>query len=293
MKKGILRLALFCSLLAVSLGALLGPVAARAASGATVSISPATQQVNPGESFSVEVVVDASVFMRDAQFTLSYDTKYLECVSVTLEGNAFQEWAAASSAEAPLWYPKPNATKTPGSITYGIVLTGPPAEGPEGGVLLECQFKAKTGVNGTTALTLSDVVVGSPVNEGQLKSMPIEDLTVSNAQVTVGAASATRTTSAATTKPKTTATTSHPPTTTSAKTQTAAAPPTTTASTTTEPQPLEGTTTAAPATVTVTSLPATGGGATTQSVPWAIVGGVVGAVLLAGIGGFAILNKKK
>jgi hypothetical protein len=263
-----------------------------AAGGTTISFTPDTVQVDPGQSFTLEIALDSGTFMRGASCTINFDPDMLECVSVT-EGDIFQGWAGTHGAET-IAYPKPNLTKTPGSVDTGISIMGgnetPDLDGPDSGVFLVCEFKAKSGVNGTTSITLSEVVaVTNEINNlGMLQGKEIDGVTASQCQVTVGTPAATSSAAPTTTVPKTTTTTSKPTVTTTSK------PPVSTIKTSTSQpattsQPLTTTTSQAPQTVTVTQPPtstAPDSTGATPGVPWAMVGGIIGGVLLVGVGGF-------
>ena len=75
------RLTLAGVLLLVAAG-LLRAVAPAGAASATLSVSPATQTVNPGASFSIAVVQNADVVTIGAQTNLTFDPSLLQVVSV-------------------------------------------------------------------------------------------------------------------------------------------------------------------------------------------------------------------
>jgi hypothetical protein len=289
LKNFIQRLFASCAILAVLAGTLFAlPTAVSAADSvpgnATMSISPATTQVNPGDTFTVKINLESDTFLRAASCIINYDTKYLECVSAEV-GSIFSDWATANGADTYVT-PKPNVTKTPGEVNTGVTIIGGEAfDGPKSGAFLEFQFKAKSGMSGSTDITLSDVQIYTSIDNGETMSVLLSGITSENGRVTVGTASSTPppTSSATTTAPASTIkTTSSTPTTSS---QPVSTPPPSTPKTTTQsstPAPLIS---QPPATTTTT-----GGG---QTIPWAIVGGTIGLVLLAGGGGFIILNKKK
>ncbi len=138
-----------------------GPLPVNAADtvpgNAVMSISPASVKAEAGETFTLNIILDSDTFLRAASCTINYDTKYLECTSVT-EGGIFSDWAAANESETYVT-PKPNLTKTPGEISTGVAIIGGTEEnaldGPATGTFLVCEFKAKSSVNGNSNVTLT------------------------------------------------------------------------------------------------------------------------------------------
>jgi hypothetical protein len=294
LKNFIRRVLSSCILLtALFLSTLAAPLPVNAADtvpgNAVMSISPASVKAEAGETFTLNIILDSDTFLRAASCTINYDTKYLECTSVT-EGGIFSDWAAANESETYVT-PKPNLTKTPGEISTGVAIIGGTEEnaldGPSTGTFLVCEFKAKSSVNGNSNVTLSDVEIFTSVSDGKTRSIMLDGITSEYCQVTVGTVSST---TAPPASPSTTtpATTTTPPT---SNTSTASIP-TTTSST---PQTTVHTTAPVSTTASQVSSPTTAEtiGTGGQTIPWAIVGGTIGLVLLVGAGGFIILNKKK
>ena len=146
----------------------------------SMSISPATQTVNAGESFDVEVVVATTGLTRAAQFDLSFAPSLVQVTSVT-EGNYYSDWATAHGG---LTYFNPGATNnTAGTVHMAAVaiLGGGPGGQTGSGTFIVVHMTAKTGVSGTSALTLFDIIVADE------NAQAIPDVVINSGEVVVGA----------------------------------------------------------------------------------------------------------
>ncbi|MGQ9675494.1 MAG: cohesin domain-containing protein [Chloroflexota bacterium] len=150
-----------------------------------VSIDPATQVVNPGASFSVDVRIDSALAVRAGQCGFRFDAAVVQVEGVD-EGGFLKEWAISNGCNTQVMSP-PQIDNVNGKVSvfgYYIVGTACAEDGPSGsGVFCTFRMKAKTGVTGQSALTLSDVVV-MDANYGEYSG---SKLTINNGQAIVGA----------------------------------------------------------------------------------------------------------
>jgi archaellum component FlaF (FlaF/FlaG flagellin family) len=176
--------ALMIGLLA-SLGISSGPVLAD--SGVSMSVTPATIEVQTGETFTVELVIDTSVEASGAQCQLTFDPAVVRCDSVE-KGDFFD--ANPPSGTTVLWLGFPPAIDNDaGEIANAGVAIVPPTAGVTGsGIFLKLTF---------TALADGQCEIG-------FKKAAVSDLQAANAldeptvgAVTVGGGSGTPTTGTA------------------------------------------------------------------------------------------------
>ncbi|MGQ9675495.1 MAG: cohesin domain-containing protein [Chloroflexota bacterium] len=141
---------------------LVPPVAAWANPSATLGISPETVTVHPGAFFEVKVLIKGDIPLRTAQCSLKFDPSLLEVESV-VEGDFFKTWASANNC-ATLVFPEPAIDNASGVVaSTGVAIMGLTEGGPSGeGSLFIYKMKAKAGAKGRAALTLDQVVVGDP-----------------------------------------------------------------------------------------------------------------------------------
>jgi hypothetical protein len=179
-------------------------------SNTSLSISPSTKNVQVGDAFTVDVVVNVDRVSRGAQFSLTFDKSIVEVESVD-EGTFYRNWATANGRDTtvlPQWTPD-NAR---GKVSVGSVLIA--SSGLANGVTdlagasgngTVATLSLKALANGQTALTLGDVVVNGLDSAGTAK--PIDGTVVNNGQITVGASlTPTVSTTATTTAAQATAT---------------------------------------------------------------------------------------
>ena len=152
----------------------------------SMSISPATQTVNVGDTFDVSVVATCTdAQTRGAQCGLSFTPGILECTSVSV-GNFYGDWATAhgGSADPLMGFDIDNQGGTVSMVALAIFHILEPV-GPSGsGVLYIYHFHALQ--NGAAQLTL--LQPGMSDNVGN-DIGPSDGLQVNNGQVTVGASS--------------------------------------------------------------------------------------------------------
>ena len=136
----------------------------------TVSISPASQTVPQGQTFTVDVYINPAVAIAGATFNLAFNASLLTANSVT-QGNLFAGFVT--------FFNPGTINNTAGTITniFSAITQSGGGSVTTPGVLATISFTAKTAL-GTSPLTLSSVTVGDPAGQ------PVS-LTVNNGQVTV------------------------------------------------------------------------------------------------------------
>ena len=138
-----------------------------------VSVSPPTQNVDMGETFTIDVTMDPNTSIAGAQFDLSFDASLVSADSVT-EGDLLKQGGAST-------YFNPgmidNTAGTINSVAGAITTPGATVSSP--GVFATIQMTAKT-VDGTSSLNLSNVIVGD-INGTAVST------TVNNGSVIIGA----------------------------------------------------------------------------------------------------------
>jgi hypothetical protein len=152
--------------------ALLLPASPVLAAGVNMYISPTTQTVDPGDSFNVVVMIDTDTQTRGAQCDVSFDPSLVHVGSVT-EGTFYSSWAS-SNGGGTYWQP-PTVDNVAGTITgAAVAVTGAPGAGPTGTRdFIEIQMTALTGVDGTSAITLANALIGDI--DGDPLSFDVED----------------------------------------------------------------------------------------------------------------------
>ncbi|HEX77196.1 MAG TPA: PKD domain-containing protein [Dehalococcoidia bacterium] len=142
-------------------GAFAGAISAQEVT--TVNISPISQAVPPGETFTVNVVIEPKVAIAGAQFDLSFDATLVTVVDVE-EGDLLSQDGAST-------FFQPGAIDNDaGTVTgvVGVVIT-PGASVSSPGTFAIITLRAGT-TSGTAPLDLSNVIVG----DIQANEVPIE-----------------------------------------------------------------------------------------------------------------------
>jgi hypothetical protein len=184
-----------------------GPISS---SNTSLSISPATKNVQVGDSFTVDVAVSVDRLSRGAQFGLTFDQTVVEVDSVD-EGTFYQDWAHANGKDT-IIFPNWTPDNSSGTVSAGSVLvtSGGSASssqdensGAQGnGVVATISLKALA--NGTSTLTLTNAVVSGLDDRGGAKV--IQGTAINGGQIIVGQTTGTPTvTVTGTTTPTTTA----------------------------------------------------------------------------------------
>ena len=132
---------------------LLSGLAGMASAETLVSVSPSTQNVAKGETFTINVTINPDRSVAGAQFDLSFDASLVSAESVT-EGDLLNQ-DGASTFFSPGTID--NAAGTINSVAGAI--TTPGATVSSQGFFATIQMTAKT-VDGTSLLDLSSVIVG-------------------------------------------------------------------------------------------------------------------------------------
>ena len=240
----------------MALGALwLAGGTASANPGTNVSVSLDSSNVNAGDSFDVNVVVDTDVPIRGVQFALAFDPSLVQVASVD-EGSFLKDWASGSGNQT-LEFPQPQIDNNVGHVTdIGIAVVGTGQGGASGhGVLATYHMTAKAGAKGVSSLKLSDLVV----SDAQAATIP--GATSTDGQVGIGGA---QVTPLETTAPS-------------------SGTPSSTAATTSATGKTAGTTgTPVSAVKGATKTSGSSGSSNGLKLPWEAVGGMVGAVIVAG-----------
>jgi len=207
------------------------PSQVSAAGAPVVSVSAPTQAVSSGTQFTVSIMIQPNNAIAGAQFNLSFNPSLVIVNSVT-EGNLFNQGGAST------YFMPGTINNTTGSLTgVADVITTPGETVSAMGTLAIINMTA--GMNsGTSALTLSNVIVGN-INGQAIGA------TVVSGQVIIGGVSTTTPTTTTTTTPTTTTT------------RTTTTPLTTTTPTTTTPTTTATRTTTTPLTTTTPTTPTT------------------------------------
>ena len=214
------QLGLYISLLLIICSSFMAITEPVMAVSGSVSISPAAQTVRPGDSFDIVVTLNTDIASRGGQCRLNFNSVLVQCDSVT-EGSFYKNWTVSNSGST-IVFPQPEIHNDTGKVTdIGIAIMGGDAGGPTGsGEFCIYHMTAKTGVSGTSLITLSNVVLTDE------NGYDISGVTINNGQVLVSlSATATPdepTTLTTSTTPSTPVTSATPPTSTTPATTTPA-----------------------------------------------------------------------
>jgi hypothetical protein len=148
-----------------------------------LSISLDKTQVNPGETFIVNVMVDSKQVTRGAECALSFDPAAMQCTGIK-EGNFFKDWANANSANTTQVPSDPQIDNAKGTVeATGIALMGGmkgATVGPQGsGILFSYTMVAKNGINKKVSFTLSQ----PSIVDANADDLPVS---VANGEITIG-----------------------------------------------------------------------------------------------------------
>ncbi len=170
-----------------------------AQSPTSMMVSPQAINVEKGETFAVNVLIDTDIPAGAAQCAITYDPHILQCDEYT-EGSFFKEWAAGKGYST-MMLPTGSIDNSSGIVnTTGVFiagLSGNPSEGVTGeGVFLSYTFTALS--NGVSPIELENRL--SVIRDPSSEAINLEARLI-NGKVTVGTVEATPTT---TSKPLTT-----------------------------------------------------------------------------------------
>ena len=133
-----------------------------------LSISFGQSTINPGDTFTLNVMVTSDTPIRGLQCDLNIDPSAVQCLSVS-EGTAFSNWVTAQNDPSlGTIYMKPNSfDATSAHIqAMAVSITGETAKeqstgqygGVTTGIAFVCQMSALPGVDKTVTLSISNVV---------------------------------------------------------------------------------------------------------------------------------------
>jgi hypothetical protein len=148
------------------------------------SITVSSSTVSPGATFTVNVLVNTKITSLGAQCGLSFDPSAMQCTGVT-EGNFYSGWATSNNLTTLMIPTQPQIDDTKGTVEVtGVSIMGnqgASSSGPTGqGVFLSYNMTANSGVNKTTTLTLSNIMI---IDQN---TNPISGVTASTVEVTIG-----------------------------------------------------------------------------------------------------------
>ena len=133
---------------------------------APVRISPTSQTVATGRTFTVDVVLEPTVDIAGAQFDLSFDPSLITALSVA-EGNLLNQGGCGT------FFLPGTIDNDAGTITGVVcVITTPGCTVSDPGTLATITFSAGT-MEGTSPLQLSNLIIGN--KEGQAQGRQITD----------------------------------------------------------------------------------------------------------------------
>ena len=137
-----------------------------------VGVSPSTQTVSQGQTFTINITIDPGVAIAGAQFDLSFNPSLVSANSVT-EGYLLKQNGAST------YFSPGTIDNTAGTIT-GVAgaITTPGQTVSSPGVFATIQMTAKS-VEGTLPLDISNVIVGD------INGNPVS-ITVNDGSVTIG-----------------------------------------------------------------------------------------------------------
>lgn len=155
----------------------------------SISVSVDKQQVKPGDTFTITVVINSKLASRGAQVSLSFDPSAMQCETVT-EGSFYKDWAAANGITTTMVPSEPAIDNAQGTVdTVAIAIMGQTqaeqaGQAPGGaqgqGILLSYQMTAKSVSGKQAVIKISDVILMDANGD------PIDDVDISNGQVTIG-----------------------------------------------------------------------------------------------------------
>jgi len=161
-----------------------------ATTGTSLSISVDKPNVNTGDSFTINVIINSQVASRGVQCALSFDPSAMQCNGVT-QGNFYTDWASANNVTTAVMPASPAIDNTQGIVaTWAVAVMGQisgseysnasPGGAIGQGVVFSYSMTAKTGINKKISLQLSAVKV---MDEN---ADPINNVGVKDGTVTIG-----------------------------------------------------------------------------------------------------------
>lgn len=155
----------------------------------SVSVVLDKQQVNPGDSFTINLVINTKVPSQGAQASLIFDPAAMSCNTVT-EGDFYKTWAAANGVSTTMMPAQPAIDNDGGIVQTTAVMVmgqttaeqqGSEAGGAQGqGVFLSFQMTAKSGISTKAVIKIGQARLTDSNGD------PITNVNIVNGQVTIG-----------------------------------------------------------------------------------------------------------
>jgi hypothetical protein len=162
------------------------PVRPVSASGTSLTVSPPTSDLEPGEHIHLQVVLNTEAPSRGLQFGMTFDPAVIQIDDVSV-GSFYADWASSVGAGTTSIPFVPDNTSGRISIGGVAVLGGQPDAGATGsGVVLNLEATARGGGTGQSLLRFNDVVVSS----AQARDLP--EVAATGAVLQVGPSAAAR-----------------------------------------------------------------------------------------------------
>jgi hypothetical protein len=161
-----------------------------------MSISFDKNQVNPGDTFTLNIMITTDTPIRGVQCDLNIDTTAVQCLSVS-EGTVFKNWVTEQNdSNLSTFSMQPTAfDKTSAHIqAMGVAVMGETAKesstsqygGVTGtGIVFACQMQALTGIDKTAVFSISNVIAEA-VDSKTRDSVPVEGVKTVAAQLQIG-----------------------------------------------------------------------------------------------------------
>ena len=139
---------------------------------APVSISPTSQTVSTGETFTVDILVEPTVIIAGAQFDLSFDSSLVTAISVA-EGDLFNQGGCST------FFLPGTIDNDAGTITGVVcVIITPGCAVLDPGILATITFVAGE-TEGTSPLELCNFIVGNKEGTAVFREITDGSVTVS------------------------------------------------------------------------------------------------------------------
>jgi hypothetical protein len=153
------------------------------------SISVDKSQINAGDNFTINILINTKAASRGGQCAVTFDPSAMQCNAIT-EGNFFKDWASANGLSTVMMPSAPAIDNSKGTVEpVAIAVMGQSQAEQNGqsgqeakgsGVFYSLQMTAKTGVNKQATIKLSDVQIADSNADG------IKNVTSSSGIITIG-----------------------------------------------------------------------------------------------------------
>jgi hypothetical protein len=136
-------------------------------SNTLISVDVSKTNVNPGDTFDLNLTMDTDAPTWGVQFELQYDPKLVEITAESQQGNFYKDYSDTHNGTI-MVMPEPQIDNNAGQIKLmSISVIGLPngSGGPTGkGTIYTFHGKAKDGANGTAVFKLAGVLVSDAGN---------------------------------------------------------------------------------------------------------------------------------